>query len=109
MQFLSLIKNADHVVTNTFHGTVFSILYGKSLAVFASNKLKVLDLLAELRLLGRNASGVEALSRVVEQEIDWARIAEILDRARERSLHYLRRALAGNAEAHVIPAACAVG
>jgi hypothetical protein len=101
MQFLSLIKNADHVITNTFHGTVFSILYGKSLAVFAANKQKVLDLLAELRLLRHNASAVQALHSVVDQEIDWARVGSILAQARERSLLYLRRTLAEKADSPV--------
>ncbi|MFQ6805188.1 MAG: polysaccharide pyruvyl transferase family protein [Lachnospiraceae bacterium] len=29
-EFLSLIKYADYVVTNSFHGTVFSIIYEKN-------------------------------------------------------------------------------
>lgn len=32
-QFLSYVKNADFVITNSFHGTVFSIMYHRKFAV----------------------------------------------------------------------------
>jgi hypothetical protein len=48
--FLSLIKNAECVITDTFHGTVFSIKYAKNFACYASGKTKIIGLLDELGL-----------------------------------------------------------
>lgn len=37
-QFLSYIKNADFVITNSFHGAVFSIIYTKKFAIIPKRK-----------------------------------------------------------------------
>ena len=36
--FLSTIKNAEYVITNSFHGTAFSIIFGKKFYCFAHSK-----------------------------------------------------------------------
>lgn len=42
-EFLELIKNAEYIVTNSFHGTVFSILFQKKLVpVFDTNEGEVI-------------------------------------------------------------------
>ena len=33
-EFLWLIKNAQYVVTDSFHGTIFSVLFGKQFSLF---------------------------------------------------------------------------
>lgn len=38
--FLYLIKNADYIVTDSFHGTVFSIIYDKNFCVFERHNPK---------------------------------------------------------------------
>lgn len=42
---ISYFKNADCIVTNTFHGTAFSLIYGKPFAVHNHNNNKVNELL----------------------------------------------------------------
>ena len=37
-EFLSLIDKADSVVSNSFHATVFSILYNKPFLTFGTEK-----------------------------------------------------------------------
>lgn len=49
LEFLDWIKNADCVLTDTFHGTVFSLIYKKKFAAFPQNRkteyqLKILDI-----------------------------------------------------------------
>ncbi|MBR5745146.1 MAG: polysaccharide pyruvyl transferase family protein [Muribaculaceae bacterium] len=43
---ISYFASAAAVVTNTFHGTAFSLIYGKPFAVYDEGKNKVADLLA---------------------------------------------------------------
>lgn len=38
--FVQLIKNADYVITNSFHGTSFSIIFGKRFALLQNHALK---------------------------------------------------------------------
>lgn len=47
-QFLSIIKNAECVITDTFHGSVFSIKYRKPFVTYSSQKKKVQALLEDL-------------------------------------------------------------
>lgn len=84
-EFLGYVRNACCVVTNSFHGTVFSILMEKQFLVFAHSSrnermesiLKKLDL--ESRLVNE---GEEAGSRKMWCEIDWQKTKEYLKRER---------------------------
>lgn len=40
-EWLGYIKNAEYVITNSFHGTVFSIIFGKKFFVESSSKVNV--------------------------------------------------------------------
>lgn len=70
-EFLGYIHQADYVVTNSFHGTVFSIIYEKAFTVFPHNRLgaRITNILQvhglEHRLYGTDSwSGTDAA-------IDW--------------------------------------
>lgn len=54
-EFLSYIKYADYVITNSFHGTAFSIIYQKSFVVIPHTKRgrRITELLSELDLGAR--------------------------------------------------------
>jgi hypothetical protein len=51
-EFLGLIEGASYVITNSFHGTVFSILYGRPFVslLHSDTGSRVVDLLTELGL-----------------------------------------------------------
>lgn len=52
-RFVSLFKNADEVVTNSFHGLSFSIIFKKQVHVFSKHtggNSRLFDLMNELRL-----------------------------------------------------------
>ena len=49
MQFLGLIKNASGIVTNTFHGSLLSILVGAPLKIHA-NSQKLINLISKFEL-----------------------------------------------------------
>jgi hypothetical protein len=93
-EFLGWLRNATFVVTDTFHGTIFSVLYRKVFGTFADNKPKVTALLDRLGLQHRNLSSAHTLADVIEKPIDYSKVDEIISRERTISLNYLSGALA---------------
>lgn len=92
--FIWYIKHAKIVVTNSFHGTVFSILYHKPFYTYIvkSMQSRVLDLLSMLGLSERLVEGYKPLSEV-SFEIDYDSVDVILEKEREKSKEFLRKAL----------------
>ncbi len=92
-EFLGLIKNADAVVTSSYHGTVFSVLFGKPFysVPHARNGERIRELLKNLHLeqhmvLGQAADG----DRSVKDELPYTEANTILDEARKKSMEYLQ-------------------
>lgn len=92
-EFLSYIKNSEYVITSTFHGTVFSILYKKKFAVYANNGSKIIDLLKKFSLNDRLVS--DSLESTLFSDINYKQIECILKKMREKSINYLDKALDG--------------
>lgn len=93
-EFLALVQNAEYVVTNSYHGMIFSIQYQKDFYVFSRQQCssKITELLALLGLSGRLLhTGREPAGA----SVDYARTAAVLRAERERSLQFLRQLLAG--------------
>lgn len=93
-EFLSLIKNASAVVTNSFHGTVFSILFKKdfyTLTNLRNRNARVENILNIVGMRDRLIDGVDALANIKEQ--DFEKAFENLDKAREESKNYIKKAL----------------
>lgn len=93
-RFLSLIKNAECVVTNSFHGTAFSIIYKKDFITVAHSTRgkRMTDLLCKLGLSHR-LYGREDYS--FEKPVDYDAVDKVLDVLRSHSGEYLELALAG--------------
>ena len=88
-EFLGYIHGADYIITNSFHGTAFSILYEKQFLVFQhsslgtriSNLLKIHGL--EGRLYGGNCGSN------IDSSIDWAAVREKTAEQVEKSRQFL--------------------
>lgn len=91
-EFLSAIANADTVLANSFHATVFSVLFHKTFRSFAADAsgARMRNLLGELGLAEGCAVKVDS-SPVVEA--DWDDVDSRLEVLRTNSIDYLRRAL----------------
>ena len=87
--FLSLMQNATYVMTDTFHGTIFSILLKKNFISFANNKSKVKSLLTDLNLLDRDGDGHQAPSEILNHEPDYEASEIIIQQRRENSEQFL--------------------
>lgn len=91
-EFLSLVRDAEYVVTNSFHGLIFSVQYSRPFIVFsreqADSKIEeVLDLFGLRERLVKHGS--EAVDDVVEYDNVHTRISA----ARAESLAFLRQEL----------------
>lgn len=102
-EMLGYFKSAEYVVTDTFHGTIFSVLYHKPLAVFCrtpkrtdySNENKLLDLIVKLRLEHQLVKAPEDLGKVLTREIDYALIDKIRAEETKKAVSYLQKECGG--------------
>ena len=97
-EFLGLFRGASYVCTNSFHGTVFSVQFGKPFFTAAAPSerkapelSRTYSLLSRLGLEGRIIGKGD--SALPGDAIDWQGAEEKLERARQESLRYLRCAL----------------
>lgn len=91
--FITLINNADYILTNTFHGTVFSIIFEKAFVVAADKKVKVQEVLEEFNLTSRKLSREDKLEEMFEKTIDYSDVRSKVELRREESLNYIQRCL----------------
>lgn len=91
-EVLPYFKKADFVITNTFHGSIFSI---KSHTPFVStikpyNSQKMSDLLNKLKMSDRIIDNYSKLDEVLLKEIDFSKSDNIIQTEKIRSLEYLK-------------------
>lgn len=90
-EVLRWFKDAGYVITDTFHGTIFSIITKRKFCTFIrdKNRQKISSLLSFLRLEERAAYDI---SPILEKEIDYTIVDEILGRERVNSMQFLKSA-----------------
>lgn len=91
-EFLSLVKYAECVITNSFHGAIFAIQMHTPFKVFSREQADTkIDELLELLDLKRckMITGFETS----EAAIDFNKVEEILEAKRSDSLEYIKEAL----------------
>lgn len=88
---------ADYVVTDTFHGAVFSVINQKKFAVLPrkSNGNKIAGLLQDLGLENRRVTALADLEKILTDEIDYASVDSVLARGKEDAEAYLKEQLEG--------------
>lgn len=91
IRMLDYFYHADYVVTDTFHGTVFSIINHCKFAVLQrkSNEFKIKGVLQSVGLEERLVKSMDALDETLVSEINYYTVDKILDEERERTLEYL--------------------
>ena len=90
-EFLSLVKNAEYVVTNSFHGLIFSVQYRRPFVIFSREQCdnKIEELLQLFGIRDRMLiSGEETFD-----EIDYDTVHENIEKARYKSLDFLQTEL----------------
>ncbi|MDO5124600.1 MAG: polysaccharide pyruvyl transferase family protein [Eubacteriales bacterium] len=89
---LAYFKNADFVVTDTFHGTVFSIKYQIPFATIIrdSNKEKLSDLLSKFNLTDRRVNDISDLESILSKELDAELLKKMLLEYSKDAVDYLK-------------------
>lgn len=92
-EFLSLVKHAEFVVTNSFHGIIFSVQYKKTFAAFSRDQCdnKILELMDLFGLRDK----IKVTGEEVTQEIDYDAVHKRIEAARINSLNFLTLELEG--------------
>jgi len=90
---LAYFKNADYVVTDTFHGTVFSIKYQIPFAVFIreSNKEKISDLLRKFDLENRAVEDENDVGATLIVQLEKELVKKSIEKYQTDSLYYLSK------------------
>ena len=100
-EFLGLIKNAEYIFTDSFHGLVFSIIFNKKFIVFERDKnnnstsknSRIYDLLRLFSLEKRLVNNKIDFTEIIDSYINYKEVEDILNNEREKSLEFLKAAL----------------
>lgn len=97
--WLRAFKDADYVLTDSFHGMVFSILFKKNFIAIVNKKRgadRFVSLLSQLGLEDRlvNNDDVGAIPEKMQQPIDYEAVESRLNTSRAASKQFLANALA---------------
>lgn len=97
--FLNLIRNAEYICTDSFHSTVFSILYGKEFFDFrrytketkqsTNSRLDTLSALTGIH--DRMLTGDEEIDDCLKLKIEYSHVNYKLDLARKQAFEYLMK------------------
>lgn len=96
IEFISYIHNADMVITNSFHGTVFSILFEKEVYVETKTEKyendRVINLLDSVGIKGREVKK-QRWNGLEKNLIDWERVKNNIEIMREESINFIKDSL----------------
>lgn len=88
-------RDAEYVITNTFHGTAFAINFEKQFVTFTRNNNKVKELIDMFQLSERDVSNCtsDVLQKVFSRSIDYNAVTSLKHSLRETSIEYLNKSI----------------
>lgn len=98
-EVLAYFKHADCIITDTFHGSIFSIINQKPFVTIIrdsnngeyGNREKLEDLLNRLNLQERILTDIQSIQNLMDRPIDYELAEHIRKESREKSLSYLKK------------------
>ena len=93
--FVSLVKNAEYVISNSFHAVVFSAIYNKNIVIVNRTEninTRMRDLLDDLNLKDRLVNDNYKLEEILK-DIDYTNSYKILNQKIEFSKKYIDKVL----------------
>ena len=94
IDILGYFKYAKYVVTDTFHGSVMSLITNADfVAKIRGNKNKLYDLLTRFNLTERIIENFDNLENILNTEIDYKEVNDSIFSFREKSIAYIRECL----------------
>ena len=97
LEFVNMIRQAEYVVTNSFHATVFSIIYNKKFFTIPHSKAssRMTDLLKKLNIEDRIFYNLDEFKKIDYEtlEIDYENVVKIINNQRINSIEFLKKSL----------------
>ena len=98
VQVIAYFQHADCVVTDTFHGTILSVITHRQFASVVrsagyGNAEKMTDLLGRLSLSNRIVDDLDKVGDKVDEFIDYKKVDEVIRLERNRSYKFLEEEL----------------
>ena len=97
-EILALFQNAQYVVTNSFHGTAFSVINQRKFVLFLNNpvgyNIRAKQLLLSCGILKDEKTG----DRVDCLQCDWDQVSKNLELKKKEAKDYLRRVVGSGIE-----------
>ena len=93
-EFITYIYNADFVITDSFHGCVFSILFHIPFVTmpYQERSSRIINL---LRLSGLENRNINNFNReILYEDINWENVDKMIDQNRIKSIDYIRKVTA---------------
>lgn len=106
-EFINLIKNAEYICTDSFHGSVFSTIFQKNYFVFerfgkdekGSTNTRLISLLENLglsdRLIENEQLASDRIYEVLNGHIDYNAVSDKLNVLKKHSMQYITDSLSG--------------
>jgi len=100
-KFLNIIRGAEYVITDSFHGCAFSIISQKQFVILnrysatsgASKNSRIDTVCGNLGLERRRVNADSDIASIIDEQIAWPEVNEKLDVYRNRMWNYLKEAL----------------
>lgn len=97
-EWLGLIRDSRFIITNSFHGTVFALIFRKQFAVVPlkneNRNTRIKSLLQKVGLLDRICYDSETLSRCMDFQVDYSAVSSKLEDFRDYSRKIIVESLA---------------
>ena len=91
-EFLSLVKHAEYVVTNSFHGMIFAVQYRRPFVIFSREQCNTkIDEI--LQLFGLSDHMLVTGKEEFDHEINYDVVHDRISKARAKSIEYLNKEL----------------
>lgn len=95
---IAYFKNADCVITDTFHGTILSVITHQRFVTFVrncgyGNSEKLTDLLERLGLKDRICNDINLLAEINDNSVDYRYTDDVIGSERKRTYDYLSKAI----------------
>lgn len=97
-KFLELIAKAKYVVTNSYHGNIFSIIYKKKFisAPHYITSARVLELMNQLNLENVVYTDANKFESIDNIEIDYKKVEKRINKLKKQSIEFLKKSLEEN-------------
>lgn len=98
-EVLSYFKNAECIITDTFHGSIFSIITHKDFVTLVrksvgnkyGNEEKLADLLERVNLKNRITYGIKEIDNILNEKINYNVTDKIIKDERKKAIEYLKK------------------